>query len=250
MSSTKEKLELIWKKIREDFLVVLFTMLLMVTINYIVTMGLGWGKSIAILPAINQDGASIYWSNTAPDSDGDQLPDLVELTPKGEPVLVNGREVGRGTGTNPLKADTDGDFFPDNAENKLGSNPNSWIDPGWVWILWLIFLGIVVYKVYIEKPDRLREYIKNEEMISKAVSGKGGKFAYGGSSIFSKKADELTEEEKKQILESDARFHELTGLPEEEEEPIKPSFWKLYGKSIIQIIIITIVVLIGWAIIS
>lgn len=250
MTTLKERLEAIWRRIREDFLVVLFSLLLILTINYIVPMGLGWGRSIQILPAINQDGGSINWANIAEDSDHDQLPDLIELTPKGEPVILeNGKQVGYGTGTDPFKADTDGDLFPDNAENKLGSDPRNWFDPGWVWILWLIFLGIVIYKLYIERPDRLKEYQRNEEMISKGVAGKGGKFAYGSGSIFAKKADELTEEEKKQLLATDSRFQELTGLPEEN-EPIRPTFWQLYGKSIIQIIVITIVVVAIWSIVN
>ncbi len=247
MTSFKERLEAIWKRVREDFLVVLFTLLLILTINYIVPLALGWGRSIQILPAIKQDGGSINWANLAQDSDKDQLPDLIEETPAGEPVyLENGKHVGFGTGTDPHKADTDGDLFPDNTENKLGSDPRNWLDPGWVWILWIIFLGIVIYKLYIEKPDRLKEYQRNEEMISRGVAGKGGKFAYGGGSIFAKKAEDLTEEEKKQLLESDARFQELTGLPAED-EPIRPTFWQLYGKSIIQIIVITIVVVSIWA---
>ncbi len=216
-----DRLRWLWKKSREEVLVISFTMLLMITISFLMNMAFGWLGIINSLPGVRGTPEANTWLLTAPDSDNDQLPDLMEETPKGEPVLVNGREVAKGTGTDPFDPDTDNDLFPDNAELKIGSNPYNWFDPGWVWIMWALFIGGAVYKLYIHKPDRLKEYKINEELISKGVSGKGGKFAYGGSSIFGKPVDELTEEEKKEILASDARIAELTGLPEDQEEFIQ-----------------------------
>ncbi|RMG30880.1 MAG: hypothetical protein D6732_15670 [Methanobacteriota archaeon] len=219
---TREILRWIWKKSKEDVLVVAFTLLFMATISYFSTLTFGWLKLIVPMPNVSGSPAAQRWLSTAQDTDNDQLPDLMEATPKGEPVVVNGVRVGYGTGTNPFDPDSDNDLFPDNAEVKLGSNPHSWLDPGWVWIAWLLFIGGVVFKLYIHKPDRLKEYRINEEMISRGVAGKGGKYAYGGTSIFGKPISEMTEDEKREFLSKDERIIELTGLPDDEIEVPEP----------------------------
>ncbi len=218
----REALRWIWRKSKEDILVVAFTLLFMITISYLSTMTFGWLRMLVTLPSVRGSPAAQRWLNDAQDTDGDQLPDIMEATPKGEPVIVDGVNVGWGTGTDPLDPDTDNDLFPDNAEVKIGSDPHLWLDPGWVWVAWLLFIGAVVYKLYIHKPDRLKEYRINEEMISRGVAGKGGKFAYGGSSIFGKPIAEMTEEEKREFLSHDERIIELTGLADDEIEVPEP----------------------------
>ena len=62
-----------------------------------------------------------------------------------------------------------------------------------------------------------------EEMASAGVSGKSGKFAYGGSSVFGgKKASEVSEEERKQAIAQDPRFQRMTG----EGSPLSPKVVK------------------------
>ncbi len=178
----------------------------------------GWFGLLVSIPNIRGTPYAQKWIYTAPDSDNDQLPDRLELTPKGEKVIVNGRHVGYGTGTDPFDPDTDNDLFPDNAEIKIGSDPHNWLDPGWIWILWMLFLGAVTYKLFIHKPDRLKEYRRNEMMISRGASGKKGKFAYGRKSVFGISSDDLTQEEKKKVLMEDERVLQLTGLSEEDDE--------------------------------
>lgn len=239
----REFLRLVWKKSREDLFVVAFSILFMLTISYLSTLVFGWTKLIVGLPGVSGSPTAQRWLSDARDSDNDQLPDVMELTPKGEPVVVNGIKVAEGTGTDPFDADTDNDLFSDNAELKLGSDPHSWLDPGWVWVLWIIFFGALIFKLYIHKPDRLKEYRINEEMISRGVSGKGGRYAYGGGSIFSKPIEEMTEEEKREFLASDARVAELTGIEEDEPELELKDSWT--GRIVRFIVVATIVFLLS-----
>ncbi len=243
-----DTLRAIWRRAKEDVLVVSFTLLLIGSIFYLSTMVLGWLKLIQ-LSNINKGLASRAWVDTAPDSDNDQLPDLMEMTPFGQPVSPPGLGViGTGTGTNPYNPDSDFDGFPDNAEIKLGSDPNNFFDPGFLWILWGIFFAFVIYKLFIEKPDRLRDYKLNEASISGGgVAGKKGKFAYGSANVFSKPVSEMSAEEKREIIESDPRLTDLSDL--EELPPPEKKGMSPVVKTLVQFVVITIVVTGVWLII-
>jgi hypothetical protein len=113
------------------------------------------------------------------DSDGDGLPDVIEQSPKGVPVYdEDGNLMGWGTGTDPYNADSDRNLFNDGIEDILGTNPNSWIEPGYVWIILGLMIAFIIYKKFIYKPNRIKVYIKNEMNISGGVSKNDAKFAY------------------------------------------------------------------------
>ncbi len=220
----------------------------MISIAYFVQLVLGWFR-LSDLPNLSKSLSSLRWANLAIDSDNDQIPDVMEKTPTGEPVVVPGYGfVGTGTGTNPYNPDSDFDGFPDNAEMKLGSNPNNFLDPGFLWILWAIFIGFTIYKLYIEKPDRLREYQLNEDTITGGgVAGKKGKFAYGGSSNpFEKHVSEMSSHEKKELIESDPRFTDLTDRDEYNRKRKLPH----WVKTLLQFLVIAFIVTFIWSFFS
>ncbi len=244
--NSKEVFRAVWRKLREDILVVLFIVLLIVSAAYFIELVLGWFK-LSDLPNVKKSLSAQRWLDTAKDSDNDGIPDVMEMTPRGKPVNVPGYGiVGTGTGTNPYNPDTDFDGFPDNAEMKIGSNPNNFWDPGFLWILWTIFFAFVIYKLFIEKPDRLREYQLNEDIITGGgVAGKKGKFAYGGASNpFEKSVSAMTAEEKKQLIESDPRFADL----KVGEMTHKKRKFPVWAKTLVQFLIITVIVLGGFLI--
>ncbi len=153
------------------------------------------------------------------DTDGDLLPDIVEATPRGEPVYKDGVRIptAKGTGTDPYDRDTDNDGFSDGVEDNLGTSPTNWLNPGYIWIVWGLTILALALRKYFE-PDRLQEYREFDQLESAGVDSKHGKFAYGSSTIFSKRASEMTDEEKKEAIQSDVRFQKLTGENIEEEK--------------------------------
>ena len=170
------------------------------------------------------------------DSDNDLLPDIVELTPRGVQVVDdNGIPIRSaiGTGTDPSDADSDGDGFTDGLEDNWGTNSNSWISPGFIWIIWILTIVVAIYFKYRE-PDMLREYREFEQLESSGVSGKkSGKYAYGSGSIFDNRTSEMTEEEKRKSIESDARFHKMTG----DYVPEKVKYQRNWMKIFIQVFV-------------
>lgn len=195
-----------------DLLALLFAFMVMLSFVTMAFVGLGWINYLTNLPAAEQSAVALDFFNKGQDSDDDMLPDLIELAPRGEPVYNDdGLLLGYGTGTDPFSKDSDGDLFTDALENKFGTSNDNWLLPGIVWIIWAIFIAVLVYYRFLYRPDRVKEYVRNEMMISQASVGKGGKFAYGGST-FGKKYDDMTEEERRELVETDARFHQLTSF--------------------------------------
>ena len=224
------------KKAGPDVGVVVLTLLLIYSIlisSYVV---LGSINLIIGPPALSQTPAGLLLQQKGLDSDNDMLPDIIEMAPKGQPVYDSTYGpgiLGYGTGTDPFKKDTDGDLLSDAAENKLGSDPRNFFDPGWIWIaLLLTALAAVSYK-YVYKPDPLREYKMNESHIAKSTAS--GKYAYG-------KRD-LTDEERAKLIEQDARFQMLTAYSTDDVQLRKKK--KNYAKIALQT---TIAVFIGWLI--
>ncbi len=157
------------------------------------------------------------------DTDQDLLPDKIEGSPdfpceKGDaifhgptdPVFAN-ELMGYCTGTDYERVDTDRDGFTDAVEDNIGTNPNNWFSPGFVYIIMAIYIiGFMSTLAY--RGDPLKEYVEFEETSQSAgVSGKEGKYAYGGSSVFgTKKASDASEEERKAAIQQDARFQRMT----------------------------------------
>lgn len=229
----------LWNMLRKagpDIAVVLLILLLIYSIlisSYVV---LGSINLIVGVPALRQTPSALLLQQKGLDSDNDLLPDIIENAPAGTPVYDSTYGpgiLGYGTGTNPYKKDSDGDLLSDAAENKLGSNPNSFFDPGWIWIaILLTAISVFAYK-YVYKPDPLREYKMNESHIAK--SSAAGKYAYG------KRA--LTDEEKAKLIAQDARFQELTAYSTD--DVYKPKRRRNYAKLALQIVLAAFL---GWLI--
>jgi hypothetical protein len=206
---------LYWNKLKkivsEDLKVIFIFLLLIFSIYNLFALTLGYLATSG--SAFNTPSISQANRNRFEDSDSDLLPDIIESTEKGVVILDPAdpsRILGRGTGTNPHKFDSDGDLFGDGAEDNLGSDANSWIDPGYLWVIWAltaIYLVVMRYR----NPDRLKEYREFEMQQSGGVADGTSKFAHGGSSVFAKSASGLSEEERREAIESDVRFHSLTG---------------------------------------
>ncbi len=203
------------RKILPDLLVIFIFLFLMASIVTIFYMILAWANVIGYIPALRGTADALNVRKTLPDTDGDGLPDVIETADPGVEVFVdlNGKEIqlGWGTGTDPNSKDTDGDLFTDALENKMGTDPFNWFLPGTIWIVWAITLAVVIYYRYFRKVDRVKEYIRAEEEIRSESTG--GKYAVGGSSIFGKKKiEDLTEDERAQLVANDARFQQITGF--------------------------------------
>lgn len=213
MSSAKSiKAKNILRKIlSEDVKTILIFLVFIMTIFSGYGLMIGWfgGYGAGFLtPSI-----SIAERALLEDSDRDLLPDVVEMADKGEQVYVDGVPIRSaiGTGTDPYDPDTDGDGFTDGLEDNWGTNPNSWLLPGFIWIIWGLSIVVAIYFKYRE-PDMLREYREFELIESGGVSGKkSGKYAYGSGTIFDKRTAEMTEEEKRQSIAGDVRFQKMTG---------------------------------------
>lgn len=195
----------------EDVKTILIFLVFILTVFSVYGLFIGWfgGYGAGFLtPSI-----SIAERSLLEDSDRDLLPDVVEMANPGEQVYVDGVAIRSaiGTGTDPYDADTDGDGFTDGLEDNWGTNPNSWISPGFIWIIWGLSIAVALYFKYRE-PDMLREYREFEQLESSGVSGKkSGKYAYGSSSVFSNRSSEMTEDERRKSIEGDIRFHKMTG---------------------------------------
>ncbi len=200
----------------EDVKTIVIFLVFIMTIFSVYGMIIGWTGGDVLTPSI-----SIAERAFLEDSDGDLLPDVVEMTDKGQQVIVDGQPIRSafGTGTDPNDSDTDGDGFTDGLEDNWGTSPTSWISPGFIWIVWALSIAAVIYFKYKE-PDMLREYREFEQLESGGVAGKkSGKFAYGSGSIFDKRTSDMTEDEKRKSIEGDTRFHKMTGdyVPEKRE---------------------------------
>lgn len=149
------------------------------TLKYAFVLLFGWIGGSLYYPSIPQTIQGLKSKKHVLDSDNDGLPDVIESSAKGEAVYnQDGELIGWGTGTDPYRADSDFDGFPDGIEDILGSDPHNWFNPGYYWILLAIVIGIAVYWRFFRRPDMLKQYIKNEMNISGATSNKSGKFAY------------------------------------------------------------------------
>jgi hypothetical protein len=235
----------------EDIRIIAIFLLALLTLTYGFTMLIGWAAPYG---ATITTPSQASWEKNRLDSDHDSLSDIIEGTPsqpcvRGEDVYdQNNEKVGECTGTNPYDPDTDGDFFPDNAEDALGTNPNNPLDPGWVFLIWIIAIGwFVAMRFY--RSDPLEEYRKFEELESGSVTGKGeGKFAYGTSSVFSKRVSEMSEEERKEAIQQDSRFQRLTAESKEvpPQEPRKRiNYKRLLFQAGVAIVIGAIIVFVG-----
>ena len=77
---------------------------------------------------------------------------------------------------------------------------------------------------------------------SSGVSGEGGKFAFGGTSVFgTKKATDVSEEERRKAIEGDIRFKRMTGEIEQENIDVKKK--RNLGALIIQGVIAILITL-------
>ncbi|MCE7734749.1 MAG: hypothetical protein GPJ54_07735 [Candidatus Heimdallarchaeota archaeon] len=220
----------------EDLKVVAIFLLFITTIFFGYTIFMGWMAPYGFgftTPSVDR-----FWNVYYDDSDGDLLPDIIEQTAPGVPVRhTDGRIIGYGTGTNPLDMDSDNDLFTDGAENNLGSNPNSWIMPGFLWIIW-ISSAVIYFVLKSREEDLLREY-KEFEQDSGGVSGSEGKFAFGTSSVFAKENKEMTAEERTKKIQQDGRYQRMMGLTEPEEIKVK----KNRTKTIMQFTVIGLAVI-------
>ncbi len=199
------------KMITEDLKVIFLFLIFTLTLYHGYVMIIGWAGAHGagfVTPSI-----STYLRAGHNDTDQDLLPDFVELTERGAPVYhpVTGERLlnAVGTGTDPNDPDSDNDGFTDGAEDALGSNPNSWWDPGYVWVIQIVSISLFFISRRMDK-DMLREYREFEESHSSGGVSKG-KFAYGGSTVFSKRSETMNSEEKKKEIKRDARFMSLTG---------------------------------------
>ncbi len=199
------------KMVTEDLKVIFLFLITILTIYHGYVLVIGWAGAHGagfVTPSI-----SIYLRAGHNDTDQDLLPDFVENTERGaavyDPITGERLEKARGTGTDPNDPDTDNDGFTDGAEDALGSDPNSWWDPGYVWVIQIVSLSIFFISRRME-PDYLREYREFEETHSSGGVSKG-KFAYGGRTVFSKRPEVMSSEEKENVIKSDSRFQSLTG---------------------------------------
>lgn len=237
MSKVKKIRKIVNTVISEDLKVMAIFILFISTIFFGYTIFMGWMTPYGFgftTPSVDRS-----WNYFYGDTDGDLLPDIIEQTAPGVPVYhTDGRIVGYGTGTNYLDMDSDNDLFTDGAENNLGSNPSSWIMPGFVWIIWLLSAAIF-FLLKTKNVDMLKEY-KEFEQESGGVSGGEGKFAFGTSSIFGKEITEMSTEEKTKLIQQDGRYQRMMGLVEPEEPKIK----KNRTKVIVQFSVIALAVII------
>lgn len=174
-SRAKSPADTIWKAVRNEIAVVLIVLIFILTLKFVIILIWGWFGPPLQYPALQNINEGLYDRNNIADSDNDGLPNAIEDAPLNAPVYNQKNHViGYGTATNSHKADTDGDGFPDGTENVMGTDPNNWINPGYIWIIWGATLIAIAYYLFFYKPDRLKEYIKNEMNIS----GVTGKYAY------------------------------------------------------------------------
>lgn len=221
---------------REDLKVVGIFLLFITSIFFGYTMMMGWLSPYGF--GFNTPSVDRSWGTYYEDSDGDLLYDIIEQAAPGQPVRhSDGRIMGYGTGTDYLDMDSDNDLFTDGAEDNLGSNPNSWIMPGFLWIIWISSV-IIYFILNSREKDLLREY-REFEQDSAGVSGSEGKFAFGKSSIFAKEHKDMTAEERTKKIEQDARYQRMMGLVEPEE----PKVSKNRTKTIFQFSVIAIAVI-------
>lgn len=231
--------------IKEDLRVIATFMfvLLLIIYGFVMLMGfISYGNADFRTPSVNPvNKAGLI------DSDFDSLPDIIEGTMqnpciRGQAVYDNdGSFIGYCTGTNPFEFDSDGDFYSDGVEDAIGSDPNFFLNPGWIYIVVFIYLSVFLYfQVY--KGDPLREYKEFEMKHSSGVSGEGGKFAFGGTSVFgTKKATDVSEEERRKAIEGDIRFKRMTGEIEQENIDVKKK--RNLGALIIQGVIAILITL-------
>ncbi|MHA2171405.1 MAG: thrombospondin type 3 repeat-containing protein [Candidatus Kariarchaeaceae archaeon] len=212
MSTRNLYLNKLKKIISEDMKVIFIFLLLIFSIYNLFALTMGFLATSG--SSFNTPSISPIYRSRFDDSDGDLLPDVIETAERGAPVThptFPGVVIGKGTGTNPHKFDTDGDLFGDGAEDNLGSDPNFWFDPGYLWVIWALTALYIILMRY-RNPDRLKEYQEFESLQhSGGVSEGGSKFAHGGSSVFAKGTSGLSDEERREAIQSDVRFHSLTG---------------------------------------
>ncbi len=242
MSSVKIK-RFFRKLLTEDLKTIVIFLLAILTIYNGYALILGWVSGNGA--GFNTPSISPMYRAKYKDSDNDLLPDIIEKAPRGSKVYDpdTGTYIGRGTGTNPYAKDTDHDLFTDGTEDALGSNPNNWFDPGYVWIILLIAIAFYFINKMIE-PNLLREYVEFDELQKSGGVAKGSsKFAYGSSTIFSKN---LSKDEKKEIIKQDQRFKKLVGEENSEQEPeaIKKAKLKKKIEIIMQFIFVGLLVLV------
>ena len=162
-------IEGLFKSFRKNLNVLIFIFFLFLSFFTIYSLIWGWFGPPLRSPAISQGLEGDRIVAIGLDSDSDGLPDLIENAPKGTLVVnEDGIKIGIGTGTNPFSADSDNDFFDDSLETSLGTDPNGWFFPGFIWILWSSLFLYFLYWRFIEKRDLVKTYKKNE----KAITGK------------------------------------------------------------------------------
>ncbi len=215
MSVSQTKVIKILKKfVKDDMKIILAFSLFIITVWYLYILMMGWISITSGTSYTNTPSISAPNKRGLLDSDGDLLPDIIEIADRGSVVThpETGQVLGRGTGSNPDKKDSDNDLFSDTAEDNLGSDPTSWISPGYIYLIWLGAIAFFFINRYRE-PDRLKEYREFESIQkSSVVSTTDMKFAHGGTSIFAgKKVKDMTEEEKRKAIETDARYQTMTG---------------------------------------
>ena len=222
--------------VKEDLRIIATFMfvLLLIIYGFVMLMGfISYGNADFRTPSVNPVNKAGLM-----DSDMDSLPDIIEGTVeqpwvRGQSVYrEDGSRIGACTGTNPNEFDSDGDLYSDGVEDAIGSDPNFFLNPGWIYIVAFIYLCVFLYfQVY--KGDPLREYKEFEMKYSSGVSGEGGNFAFGGTSVFgTKKASEVTEDERRKAIEEDVRFKRMTG--ELGQEKVKVKKQRNFGALIIQ----------------
>ncbi|MCY3410467.1 MAG: hypothetical protein INQ03_02415 [Candidatus Heimdallarchaeota archaeon] len=204
---------------REDVRIILTFLVVILTVFNGYTMFMGLISPLGF--QFNTPSIDTVYAAQLQDTDQDLLPDIIEEAAPGERVYHPNdptKPIGWGTGTDPNDIDTDNDGFTDGVEDNWGSNPRLWINPGYMWIIWFLSIATVLFFKF-RKTDMLREYEEFEQtQKSSGVAGKGGKFAYGSGSVFStRKADDMSDDERKKAIESDARYQRMMGQIEEEE---------------------------------
>ncbi|MCE7737551.1 MAG: hypothetical protein GPJ54_21860 [Candidatus Heimdallarchaeota archaeon] len=236
MSKTRKIKKFFRIFMREDLKVVGIFLLFITSIFFGYTVFMGWMSPYGL--SFNTPSVDSIWNGRYVDSDRDLLPDIIEQANPGVPVLhTDGRIIGYGTGTNYLDMDSDNDGFTDGAEDNFGSNPTTWLDPGFIWIIWISSL-VIALALRRRSEDRLKEY-KEFEQLSSGVSGKEGKFAFGSTSIFSQDYENMSAEEKTKKIQQDGRYQRMMGLV----EPEDPKISKNRTKTIVQFAVVAVAVI-------